>query len=244
MTLESAGYAVLEAENGAMGIDMAREHIPDLVISDVMMPEKDGFELTATLKQDALTSHIPIVLLTAKGRLESKIAGYEAGADAYLPKPFYTEELLVRLRQLLEVRRVLQQKYAVPGNAAPPDVPVAHDEATLPPHDAALVARVHAYIREHLREEDFSIEGLAGELAMSRSQLYRKVAALTGLSPARLIREHRLEAAHELLISRPELMVAEVGLMVGIQSEHHFRTLFRERYGCTPQEARTRRDVP
>lgn len=243
MTLESAGYAVLEAENGAMGIDMAREHIPDLVISDVMMPEKDGFELTATLKQDALTSHIPIVLLTAKGRLESKIAGYEAGADAYLPKPFYTEELLVRLRQLLDVRQVLQQKYAMPGNTAPPDM-ATQNEATLQPQDAALVARVHAYICEHLSEEDFSIEGLAGELAMSRSQLYRKVTALTGMSPARLIREHRLKAAHELLVAQPALLVAEVGLMVGIHSEHHFRSLFREQYGYTPQEARARRETP
>jgi DNA-binding response OmpR family regulator len=240
MTLESAGYAVREAADGAAGIELAQELIPDLIISDVMMPEKDGFELTETLKQDVRTSHIPIVLLTAKGRLESKIEGYRLGADAYLPKPFYTEELLVRLRQLLEVRRALQLRYTQPPTEASAQLSVAQltefEAAELSPLDADFLERVCAYVQARLQNETLNVDTIAEAFSMSRATFHRKVQALTGEPPARLIRNIRLDKAHHLLTHSLDMRVSEAMLAVGLNDAKNFALIFKERFSVSPRD--------
>lgn len=238
MVLQQGGYTVLEAANGALGVELAMEYIPDLIISDIMMPEKDGYELTELLKNNLMTSHIPIVLLTAKGKPESKLEGYRRGADAYLPKPFHTEELLIRMQQLLEVRRALQQKYAL--QTAATDLPAtqnAQEEETpeLSPLDVAFMARIYQYMEENLNSEQLSIENLTREFAMSRSQLFRKITTLTGVTPARLVRNYRMNTAYRLLQEDKKVQISEVMLAVGFDDPKYFARVFREYFHVSPQ---------
>lgn len=243
LVLRQKGYAVLEAADGAMGAEMAQEHLPDLVISDVMMPEKDGYELTELLKGNLLTAHIPIVLLTAKSKLESKLEGYQRGADAYLPKPFYTEELLVRMHQLLEIRKALQQKYARSEAVASLKVPVVAGEeesglAEPSPLDVAFIERIYQYVGDNLQNDQVLIEDLTQEFAMSRSQLFRKIKSLTGTTPAQLVRDYRLDCAQRLLKQTPTMRVSEVMFAVGFNDAKHFSQIFKERFGVSPQTFR------
>ncbi len=245
LMLTGVGYIVFEAENGAIGIELARETVPDLIISDVMMPEKDGFELTATLKNDLLTSHIPIVLLTAKWRAEDKITGYRTGADAYLPKPFDTEELLVRLAQLLDVRKRLQKKYLAPlpsseKMGAPDDGALdgASTEIVLSALDFEFLERLYERISDEMADENLTAELLATKFFMSRSQFFAKVKALTGLPPASLLRNIRLDAAHKFILENPNAPVSEVVQRVGLNDARNFSMIFKKRFGKSPQEMR------
>ncbi|MEL6803704.1 MAG: ATP-binding protein, partial [Bacteroidota bacterium] len=221
-------YDIDVADNGASGIEKAVETIPDLIISDIMMPEVDGYELTKTLKQDERTSHIPIILLTAKSDTDSKISGLEKGADAYLAKPFEERELFVRIENMLALRRKLQERYA---NIAPTDsepTPVIED---------AFLQKLYTFVEEHLSEADLNMDRLSKGLGMSRTQVFRKLKALTGQSPTLLIRMIRLKKGKQLL-STTDLTISEVAYEVGFTSLSYFSTAFLEEFGVRPSAVR------
>lgn len=223
-------YQLLEAENGAIGIEKALEHTPDLIISDVMMPEKDGYEVCQVLKQDERSSHIPIILLTAKADMDSRIAGLEEGADAYLTKPFEKKELLVRINQLIQLRKNLQVRYRDRhGDALIPDEKYKREDSFL--------RKVKLLIEERLTEEDLSVDLLARELGLSRSQLFRKIKALTGHSVLAFIRTYRLQRAQQLLKST-RLSVSEIAYEVGFKNPNHFSAAFKTEFGTPPGATR------
>lgn len=226
----SAHYQVVEAHNGQIGIEKALELIPDLIVSDVMMPEKDGFELCQALKNDERTSHIPIVLLTARADASSRMEGLSRGADEYIAKPFDRQELEIRLRNLLENRRRLQARYA----SLP--LPPASEDPELILEDAFLL-KIRDVVEAHLSDADFEMPQLERALGMSRSQIFRKVKALTNQSPTLFIRSVRLHKAKELLQSS-KLSVAEVAYEVGFTTPSYFSTAFLEEFGKNPSDFR------
>ena len=221
------------AYNGQAGIEKALESVPDIIISDVMMPFKDGFEVLNTLKNDERTSHIPIVLLTAKADIESRLAGLRRGADAYLAKPFHQEELLVTVENLLELRRKLQLKYQQNILA------VADTTAVEIPADVedAFLQNVRAIIAANYTDEDFGLPLLCQKIGMSRSQLFRKLKALTDIAPSDLIRTHRLIKAKALLESGT-VNVAEAAWQVGFKDASYFSKLYQEEFGVLPSSER------
>lgn len=218
-------YRLLEARNGREGVAKARETIPDLVISDVMMPEMNGFELCRTLKTDERTNHIPVVLLTAKATQTDRVEGLSRGADAYLAKPFQKEELMVRLEQLLELRRKLQQKYQSVADGEAPE-----------PEDPFL-KKILGIIEVHLDDPDFTVERLSREVGMSRVQVHRKLKALTDSSASRHIRMLRMKKARELL-KNPVLNISEVAYRVGYSDPAYFSRVFSKEFGVAPSEIR------
>ena len=183
-------YQVIEARDGAEGVEKSKESIPDLIISDVMMPKMDGYEMCKKLKLDEKTSHVPIILLTAKAGQENKVEGLETGADDYLTKPFDAKELLVRVKNLIEIRRKLREKFKAGQVLKPGEIAVTSI-------DDVFLRKVMSVVEERLSDENFSVEDLAREVAMSRSQLHRKLTALTNQSPSDFIRYMRLHRAME-----------------------------------------------
>ena len=236
-------YQLDFAYNGRAGIEKALETVPDLIVSDVMMPEKDGFEVCETLKNDERTSHIPIVLLTAKAGVESRIAGLKRGADAYLAKPFHREELLMTLKNLLELRKKLQTKYSDWKMPAPPGVavdssaqsPVTNHQSPITDPEDAFVQKVKTVIADRLSDSSFTVEDLGRALALSQRQLHRKLTALTGQSAAHLIRSMRLARAKELLLMK-EKNVSEVAWEVGFDDPKYFSRIFTEEFGVPPSK--------
>ncbi|MGD1892825.1 MAG: response regulator [Cyclobacteriaceae bacterium] len=221
-------YELLIATDGAEGIEMALEHIPDLILSDVMMPNKDGFAVCATLKQDERTSHIPIVLLTAKADVDSRIAGLKRGADAYLAKPFHQEELFARLEQLHQLRRQLQARYA--SLEVQPSQSTDEVEAHF---EDAFMAKLRQEIEENLDNSDFGIAALCTAMGMSRSQLHLKSIALTARATSHFIRGIRLQRAKALL-EQSDLNVSEVAYEVGFQDPAYFSRTFTQEFGVSP----------
>ncbi len=225
-------YELLMAENGQEGIDLALEKVPDLIVSDVMMPIKDGFELCDTLKNDERTSHIPIILLTAKADFDSKISGLKKGADAYLTKPFQQEELLVRLDQLLILRNKLQERYKNQLEAI--SLPSSPEHAI----EDAFIEKFRKLILDNITEENFSVVHICRALKISRTPLHNKIKALTGLSTTAFVRSIRLQKAKHLL-QTTDLNVSEVGYEVGINNPAYFSRIYSEEFGEAP--ARTRK---
>ena len=234
-------YRLLTAPDGQAGIDAAIAHTPDLIISDVMMPHRDGYDLCRTLKQDLRTSHIPIILLTARAGQDARLTGLEGGADVYLAKPFDTRELGVQVRNLIGLRRLLRQRYAqqvvsvapVPvADTATPDAPEL-PEAIHSPMEMAFLAQVDEIIDARLDDAQLGVESLAEAVHLSRSQLNRKLKALTDLTASRYLRARRLRHAHELL-QREALTVSEVAHRTGFSSSAYFVKVFGEAYGVTP----------
>jgi signal transduction histidine kinase/DNA-binding response OmpR family regulator/Flp pilus assembly protein TadD len=219
-------YQLETATNGQEGIDLALDIVPDLIISDVMMPEKDGFELCETLKTDERTSHIPIILLTAKADMESKISGLKTGADAYLTKPFEPEELMVRLEKLFELRKKLQARY---HSFEPESIPENKEEE--------FVQKIRQSVLANLSDDTFGIAQLCRAVALSRAQLHNKLKALTGQSTSIFIRSIRLHKAKELLESS-DLNVSEVGYEVGFKNPSHFSSAYQEVFGTSPSKTR------
>ena len=223
-------YHIQIATDGQVGIDMAIESIPDIIISDVMMPEKDGFELVETLKTDERTSHIPIILLTAKATQGDKVTGLRHGADAYLMKPFDKEELQVRLQKLLENRQLLQRKYSsqLSTDAASP---------VKTPEDR-FMAKIQELLNEHFEDTELSVKDIAKMLHLSHQQFYRKFKALTNQTPVRYLRSFRLQKAKVLLESSAGLNVSEVAYDVGFDNPNYFSRVFTEEFGVTPNQVR------
>mgnify|MGYP001412089233 CR=1 FL=1 len=223
----SGDYRVATATNGQQGIEKAIELTPDLVVSDVMMPEKDGFEVCATLKTDERTSHIPVILLTAKAGPAAKLEGLTHGADAYLAKPFNKEELLVRMEKLIELRRRLQERYA--GH----DIFFKNVIAENPTPEDLFLQKLVTIVERNLSDEHFGLPDLCRQAGMSRSQLFRKLKALTGKSTTHFIRSIRLAKGRELLESS-DMTVSEVAYSTGFSNLAYFSTMFREEFGIPP----------
>ncbi|MCB9331567.1 MAG: response regulator [Lewinellaceae bacterium] len=223
-------YQLITAANGQLGIDKAIELVPDVVISDVMMPQKDGFEVCQTLKKDVRTSHIPIILLTAKADMESKLEGLELGADAYLAKPFNREELTIRLKKLIELRRTLQDRYSkYPGSSI--------EDAGRNTIEDEFLSKIRQLIEENISDADYGLAQLCRALHMSRSQLFRKLKALTGQSTTIFIRSIRLYYARELLRTT-DLTISEIAYEVGFTSPAYFTRVFTEVFGLAPSALR------
>ena len=197
-----------------------------------MMPEKDGFELCETLKKDLRTSHIPIILLTAKSDVESRIAGLKQGADDYLAKPFNEEELLVRVQNLLEIRRKLQHRYQNIYEQPLPKAPV-----TSASNEDAFIEKIREVFENRMLDLSFDLDALSRELNLSRSQLGRKVKALTGRSLAVYIRSLRLQKAKQLL-QDSELTIKEVAYDVGFKDPAYFSRTYAEEFGESPTDTR------
>lgn len=235
-------YRLAVGEDGKEGFDIATDTIPDLIITDVMMPFVDGFELCRQLRNDERTSHIPIIMLTAKADMESKMEGLQQGADVYLEKPFHREELLLRIKKLLEQRKNLQQYYlrkaGLNNHAAPVVVPA--DGITINNKiEDEFVRRVRVAVEKNLDKADFTVEQLCKLVFMSHSQLHRKLDALIGCSPNKFIRIIRLNKARELL-KNPANSIASVALDCGYNDPGYFGRVFKQEYGVTPQEWRGR----
>ncbi len=235
-TCLAAEYQLNIAMDGQEGIDIAIETTPDLIISDVMMPHKDGFEVCQTLKQDERTSHIPIIMLTAKADIESKLEGLEHGADAYLAKPFHKEELLIRIKKQLELRKNLQSHYLnlVGGNGK---ASIIQEAPKLKNPEDHFVQKVRKVVEDNMDNFDFSIEMLCKEIHMSNSQLHRKLSALTGFSATQFVRYIRLNKAKELL-ENPALTITAVAFDTGFQDPSYFGRVFKKEFGVTPVEWR------
>jgi signal transduction histidine kinase/ligand-binding sensor domain-containing protein/DNA-binding response OmpR family regulator len=219
-------YRTLEAVNGEEGLIQATNHIPDLIISDLMMPKMDGTELCRKLKNDNKTSHIPVVLLTAKAASGDKICGYNIGADDYIIKPFDALELKARIKNLIETRRKLQEKFRSGDFIIPKE---------LNPIDEEFLNRLFQVINRHISEEEFSIEDLGKESGMSRGQVYKKIKALTGRSPSLFLRSVRLSRARKM-IKEGGGTIAEIAFLVGFSSPAYFTKCFNEEYGYLPSD--------
>ena len=207
---------------------MAMSEIPDLIVSDLMMPRLDGKSLCEKLKLDEKTSHIPLILLTAKADVNARIEGFQVGADDYIAKPFHTDELKARIRNLIDGRKKLQEKFSRQLTLGPQEIQVASLEEK-------FIRKVVSIIEKNMGEPTFSVEVLAREAAMSNIQMYRKLKALTGSTPNDLIRSMRLERADSLLRQRGG-NVAEIAYQVGFNNLSYFAKCFREKFGLTPKQ--------
>jgi DNA-binding response OmpR family regulator len=224
-------FQIEEASNGEQGVRKAEQIIPDLIISDVMMPKMDGNELTRMLKNDEKTSHIPIILLTAKSEQQSKLEGLETGADDYLTKPFDTKELQIRINNLISIRRKLQEKYSRVDF-----IPVKKvEEKKLSDLEEQFMSKVLQVIQTHLAEEEFSIEQFGKEVGMSRMQLHRKLKALTGKSASNYLRSIRLNKAKKM-IEEQKGSISEIAYSVGFSSPQYFTRSFKDEFGYPPSE--------
>lgn len=224
-------YQCIHALDGQEGVDMAWAEIPDLIISDVMMPKMDGFELCRLLKNDERSNHIPIILLTAKVDFEDKIAGLAQGADAYLAKPFAEEELLIRMENLLDLRKQLQHKFS---QTLLTDTSFGTKQAQI---KDPFLEKLDLTILDHLEKENFGSEELAKALFLSRSQLHRKIKALTGKSTSIYLRMTRLREAQKLL-SNTRLSISEIAYKVGFKSPVYFTQIYKDTFGVPPSERR------
>lgn len=220
-------YRIINASNGEDGIKKALEIVPDIIISDVMMPIKDGFELCETIKGNEKTSHIPIVLLTGKADVESRIEGLQHGADVYLEKPFNKRELLVRLSNLMALRAEIQKQFA--GNDLNKGI------KDLPKRENEFLLKLRTIILQNLEDENFNATKLSELAFISRTQLHRKLKALTGASTTNLIRKVQLEKAKELLATG-NFNVSEVAYMTGFKTQAHFSRVFTEAFSVSPSK--------
>lgn len=231
--LLASRYAVIEAADGQEGLQRAREEVPDLVVCDVMMPVMDGLAFCQQLKSDTVTSHIPVVMLTAKALDEHRAEGYEQGADSYIAKPFHGRVLLARIDNLLRQHALLRQHFAqtLTAESPKPEEPTT----TLAPREQAFLTQVNAIIADHLSDSDFNVEAIGQEIGLSRVQLYRKVKALTGNSVVDVLRKARLAHARHLLATTART-ISEVAYDAGFSSPSYFTKCFRDEYGQTPGE--------
>ena len=227
-TLLQDEYIVLEAADGKEGLAVALKEVPDLVICDVMMPVMDGLELTERLKTNTATSHIPVIMLTAKNLEEHRAEGYEHGADSYITKPFHSKVLLARIENLLRQRQLLKNLYQG-AKEAEKEISEAH----LEDRDKQFLKQLQAIIQKNLSDSEFGVEDMGQQIGLSRVQLYRKVKAMTGSSVVDLLRKARLAKARRLLETR-SMSVSEVAYEVGFSAPSYFTKCFKEEYGMLP----------
>ena len=248
-------YNIRYAADGEEGIKHARAIIPDLIITDLMMPKVDGLELCRTLRNDPATSHIPIIAITAKASEADRVRGLQEGVDAYLCKPYDAEELNIRVEKLLEMRRLLREKYnvftVIRDDAAMPDeeqkkveeaLPTAHAEAgaeqdepqSFTMYSETFIQKVNEAIIRTMPQRNSTVETIAQELCITPSQLRRKMNAITGMAPKKYIMKTRLEYARDMLHRNPGIKLVEIADHCGFSDLPHFIRLYKEAYGITP----------
>ncbi|MEM8889702.1 MAG: two-component regulator propeller domain-containing protein, partial [Bacteroidota bacterium] len=221
-------YNLLEAENGEEGLKIANEMIPDLIVSDIMMPIMDGIEFGKALKLDTKTSHIPIVMLTGKSSEESEIEGLKIGIDAYISKPFNMEKLKIQLENILKQRTELNERFRK-------QILLEPEKVTVTSTDEIFLSKAMALVEEHMADPDFNVENMVLGIGMSRSKLYLKLKALTGQSTSEFIRSIRLKRAVQLLESS-DLTVKEIMYMTGFNTASYFSKCFKKQFGVSPSD--------
>jgi DNA-binding response OmpR family regulator len=219
-------FTIFEAANGPDGWKISEIHLPDLIVSDIMMPGLDGFELCTKIKNDERTSHIPVILLTAKAAAQDKIEGLNLGADEYIMKPFEPDELKARIRNLIEQRKRIHEHFRKHGL-------FEIDEKSVTKFDKCFLQKVMDKINEHVSDHSLNVEMLIKELAISRSVLQRKLLSLTGETPGELIRRVRLKKA-AVLIEQNFGNISEIALEVGFNNPAHFSEAFKKQFGHSP----------
>jgi signal transduction histidine kinase/DNA-binding response OmpR family regulator len=219
-------YHIVEAETGKVGVKKAEEIIPDLIISDIMMPEMDGYQLCERIKNNEPTSHIPVILLTAKADQQSRLTGLEYQADDYLSKPFDADELRLIVRNHIEERRKMRERFSREITLEPAQISVSS-------LDEKFLQKVLALIEAHMEDENFSIEEFSHEAGYSRMQFYRKIKALAGQTPSQFVRTIRLKRAAQLLNKKSD-NVTQIAYCVGFSSLAYFNKCFKEQYDVTP----------
>lgn len=219
-------FSIVEASNGRQGMERALESIPDLIVSDIMMPEEDGLELCKKVKGDPRTSHIPVILLTARSADEQRLMGYECGADDYVTKPFNFEILLSRMQNLIAQREAFQKAFNKRIEIVTGEVPITS-------MDEKLIQKAIKIVEENLSDPDFSVERFSREVGMSRVHLYKKLLSLTGKTPIEFIRTIRLQRAAQLL-EKSQLSVSEIAYQVGFNNPKYFSKYFRDQFHTLP----------
>lgn len=220
-------YHIFTARDGKAGYDAALEHVPDIIISDVMMPGMDGIQLLEYLKSDMRTSHIPVIMLTARADMESRLKGLERGAEAYLAKPFNRDELLIRLKTLVDLRSLLHKRYA--------DQSWAQKEEKAFRLEDEFIRKVQLAMDQNMHDEEFDIAGLSKVVSMSRSQLYRKFKTLTNKTIGEYLRTYRLVKAREML-EAGQANVSEAAFQCGFRNLSHFSRVFTREFGQKPSD--------
>jgi len=231
----SDDYQVIESENGKAGLDLAKETIPDLIISDLMMPVMDGCRFCKEIRNNIPTSHIPVIMLTARADLEDKIGGLETGADDFIIKPFSSRELKARVRNLIHQRRILRDRFSKATIIKPSEISAL-------PLDRIFIEKVIRFIESNFENPEFSVDSLSAELSISVSQLNRKLNALTGQPAGQLIRSMRLQRAADLLAQKAGT-VAQICYQLGFSDQAYFSRAFRKQFGCSPGEYKKEQKV-
>ncbi|MCA0232438.1 MAG: response regulator [Bacteroidetes bacterium] len=224
-------FFIIEAKDGKDGLEKALETIPDLAICDLMMPHLDGFEFCKQLKIDMRTSHIPVVMLTAKAAIEDRLVGLELGADDYLSKPFNTDELQIRVRNLIKIRENIRQKYNTPKLLTTEVEPAIQPQI----HDQEFLEKINHVLEKNISNSAFEMENLAKSLSISSTQLRRKLKALTNQTIIEYVRNYRLDKAAQML-KNGEGGVSEIAYKVGFESLSYFSKVFQERFQQSPSE--------
>ena len=232
-TLLAEEYHVLDAPEAATGIRLAMKYVPDVIVSDVMMPGMDGVECCRRLKTELQTSHIPVILLTACSLDEQRIQGYNGGADSYISKPFNSQLLLSRIRNLIDSRRQLRQFFGDNQTLA---------KENISDMDKDFVSRFKALVEEKMRDAELNVEDLGKDMGLSRVQLYRKLKSLTNYAPNELLRQARLKKAASLLASS-EMTIAEIAYEVGFSSPSYFTKCYKEQFGESPTDFLKRKNL-
>ena len=225
-TLLAEEYQVLDAPEAATGIRLAMKYVPDVIVSDVMMPGMDGVECCRRLKTELQTCHIPVILLTACSLDEQRIQGYNGGADSYISKPFNSQLLLSRIRNLIDSRRQLRQFFGDNQTLA---------KENISDMDKDFVSRFKALVEEKMGDAELNVEDLGKDMGLSRVQLYRKLKSLTNYAPNELLRQARLKKAASLLASS-EMTIAEIAYEVGFSSPSYFTKCYKEQFGESPTD--------
>ena len=242
----SADYRVIEATDGKQGLELACEHIPDLLITDVMMPVMNGLEMVSRIKADRTVCHIPIIILSAKSSLDDRIVGLERGIDDYITKPFSATYLKTRIRTLIRRRQELQEFYRARFQPHPEETAVPTDAESTPTAyepkrpqleslDDRFMEQVMECIEQNMDNQDFEIETLAEHLFMSRTVFYRKLKSITGMTPVAFVGEMRIKRALQLM-ENDGLTISQVAYMTGFNSPKYFSKVFKKAVGCTPSE--------
>lgn len=233
-TLLTDKYYVTEAADGENGLQVAHETIPDIIVSDVMMPVMDGLEFCRRIKADTTTSHIPVILLTARSTEEQQLEGLGSGADDYMTKPFSAQLLLARIDNLLKSRIKLRHLF---NGKVKNEPEVKEAEEKLSPLDRKFIDRLKAAMEKHLSESDVKVDDIGSDIGLSRVQLYRKLKAITGLSPAELLRQMRLQKAYDLIMHSDQ-PISAIAYDTGFSSPGYFSKCFRDEYGISPSDMR------
>ena len=221
-------YSVLLAEDGLQAWNMVTSEIPDLVITDIMMPVMDGLELCKKIKQDDRTSHIQVIMLTARAMSQDKIKGLKTGADDYIIKPFSVDEMRVRVNNLIEQREKLRKKYAE-------QIHLDWGELIVTSPDEQFLKNLTGIVKEHMQDAAFDVRALQSRFAMSPNNLYKKLKALTGYSAVELIRVMRLHHAKSL-IKQNKLRITEILMEAGFSNHSYFSKCFKKQFGMSPKE--------